>query len=117
MSGKVFNPKDNTYIIPSNTWLFFKNGNTYTPYELKQAHMLVSCREALMGYKKFERSEAFKNTYVRFGWLDKNRNSLEWIPLSQLLENYRNKTITKQQRSKLNHVCRLLFISIKDIKH
>ncbi len=127
MSGKVFNPKDNSYITISNTWLYYKvkevnvaDGTKvvhWRPYSIDNLEMLTTLKLALTGSLKHQEAAAFQKTYIRFGWLDKTLNSLEWVPLSEVLTAYKNKTLSKQQRGKLNHVCRLLFISIKDIRH
>lgn len=127
MSGKVFNPKDNSYITISNTWLYYKAKEVnvadgtkvvhWRPYSIDNLEMLTTLKLALTGSLKHQEYAAFQRTYIRFGWLDKTLNSLEWIPLSEVLKAYKNKTLSKQQRGKLNHVCRLLFISIKDIRN
>ncbi len=127
MSGKVFNPKDNSYITISNTWLYYKTKEVnvadgtkvihWRPYSIDNLEMLTTLKLALTGSLKHQEATAFQKTYIRFGWLDKTLNSLEWVPLSEVLTAYKNKTLSKQQRGKLNHVCRLLFISIKDIRH
>ena len=69
----------------------------------------------LLGDERSRLTTVWQNTYIRFGWLDKELNSLDWVSLEYLIYTYHNKMITKTNRAKLNHICRLLFISIKDI--
>ena len=127
MSGKIYNPKDDSFITLSNTWLYYKSKEVNTtegtqtvhwrPFSIDNTEMLTTIKLALTGSIAHQEAVAFQCTYIRFGWLDKTLNSLEWIPLSEVLKAYKNKTLSKQQRGKLNHVCRLLFISIKDIRN
>ena len=121
MKELLVDPNTNDTIMPSNTWLYFrkskKNVHHYEPYSLNQVEMLKTIKLALMGCKISKVSSTFKNSFIRFGWLDKGLKDLHWISLEDALKQLNSRTIKKSTRIKLDHVCRLLFISIKDIKH
>lgn len=121
MKELLVDPNTNDTITPSNTWLYFrktrKRINHFEPYSLEHADMLTTLKLGLLGDERALNSSAFKNTFIRFGWLDKGLKDLQWISLEDALKQLNSRTIKKSTRIKLDHVCRLLFISIKDIKH
>ncbi len=125
MKDPIVNPRDGSIIEPSNTWLYLKvvkaKGTPeekvlWHPYILEDRTHLETLKLGLLGDERSRLTSVWKNTYIRFGWLDKKLNSLNWVSLEYLIYTYHNKTMTKTNRAKLNHICRLLFISIKDIK-
>lgn len=120
------NTRDNSLINVSCTHLYYRNeknfavdGNeivcVYEPYDVRQLQRLNIIARALLGDEKARQDDIYHNTVVRFGWLDKSLNSLTWIPLPELVRQYKDKEISKTNKSKLMAICRLLFISIKDI--
>ena len=129
MKNPIVNPHDGSIIEPSNTWLYFKmikviinpapgENNSqviWKPYRLNQVEYLQTLKLGLLGDPRCRDTTIWRRTYIRFGWFDKELNSLEWISLDDIFQAYIDKTITKTNRAKLNHICRLLFISIKDI--
>lgn len=125
MKNLIVNPHDGSIIEPSNTWLYLKvvkaKGTLeekilWRPYKLKNHSRLETLRLGLLGDERSRLTSVWKNTYIRIGWLDKEFNSLDWVSLDYLIYTYHNKTMTKTNQAKLNYICRLLFISIKDIK-
>ena len=125
MKDPIVNPRDGSIIEPSNTWLYLKvvkaKGTPeekvlWRPYILEDRTHLETLKLGLLGGERSRLTSVWQNTYIRFGWLDKELNSLNWVSLEYLIYTYHNKTMTKTNRAKLNHICRLLFISIKDIK-
>lgn len=121
MKDVLIDSKTGDTITPSNTWLYFrktrKGINHYEPYSLERTDMLTTLKLGLLGDGRALDSATFKNTFIRFGWLDKGLKDLQWISLTEVLDQLKNKTLKKANRVKLDHVCRLLFISIKDINH
>lgn len=124
MKDPIVNPRDGSIIEPSNTWLYLKvvkaKGTPeekvlWRPYKLEDHTHLETLKLGLLGDGRSRLTTVWQNTYIRFGWLDKELNSLDWVSLEYLIYTYHNKMITKTNRAKLNHICRLLFISIKDI--
>lgn len=125
MKDPIINPHDGSIIEPSNTWLYLKvvkaKGKPeekvlWRPYKLEDRSHLETLKLSLLGDEHSRLTTVWQNTYIRFGWLDRELNSLNWVSLEYLIYTYHNKTMTKTNRAKLNHICRLLFISIKDIK-
>ena len=125
MKDPIVNPRDGSVIEPSNTWLYLQVVKTkaenkqevlWRPYKLEDRTHLETLKLGLLGDERSRLTSVWNKTYIRFGWLDKQLNSLDWVSLEYLLHTYHQKTITKTNRAKLNHICRLLFISIKDIK-
>lgn len=120
----IYDRANKTLIVPSSTWLYYRQERhndpkvvaTYWPYNINLATELKILRDAIVGDNLAKTSATYNAALVRFGWVDKGLNSLRWIPLAELVEGYKNKTISKSSRSKLSHICRLLFISLKDIK-
>lgn len=108
-------------ITVSNSWLYYrqpwKETYHYQPYSLSKIQMLNTLRLALQGDISARESSVFKSSFIRFGWLDKGLKDLHWVALADVIEDHRKGTLSKTNRTKLDHVCRLLFISIKDIKH
>lgn len=120
----IYDRVNKTLIVPSSTWLYYRQERrndpkvvaVYQPYNINLAAELLLLRNAMIGDELAKTSATYNAALVRFGWIDKGLNSLRWIPLSELVDSYRNKTISKTNRGKLSHICRLLFISLKDIK-
>lgn len=121
MQELLVNPKTGDVITVSTTWLYYrktiKGVHHYFPYSLDKQEMLKTLKLALLGEISALDSSVLKNTFIRFGWLDKNLKNLEWVCMKDVLKSHQDKTIKKSVKTKLDHVCRLLFISIKDIKH
>lgn len=120
----IYDHVNKTIIVPSTTWLYYKQAKhndehvklVYYPYNINLAAELKILRDALTGDERAKQSTVYQDTLVRFGWIDKGLNDLKWIPLPELVQSYLDKTISKTNRGKLTHICRLLFISIKDIQ-
>ena len=120
----IYDLANNTLIVPSSTWLYYRQERhndpkvvaTYWPYNINLATELQILRDAMIGDVLAKTSATYNAALVRFGWVDKGLNSLRWIPLAELVQAYKDKTISKTNRTKLSHICRLLFISLKDIK-
>lgn len=126
MNDIVINPQDGSTITRGNSWLYlrvvqkegtFEEKVHYRPYTLDDINYLKSIKLGLCGDKTQHETRIWNSTFIRFGWLDQGLSSLEWVPISKAANDYVNRTISKTNRTKLNHVCRLLFISIKDIKN
>lgn len=88
----------------------------YNPYTADDGAMLVTLRDAITGDKRARESKTYKNTVVRSGWIEPGFNSLKWLKLSDLVEGYYYNTLTPAEKRKLMEVCRLLFISVKEMK-
>ena len=52
---------------------------------------------------------------VRFGWIARNVNQLEFVPLRELLEKYKHGQLNSTEKSKFIAVCRQLNISMKQM--
>lgn len=121
MQNQLIDPHTNDVITVSNSWLYYRKpvkGVMYwNPYSLEKQDMLKTLKLALMGDKIAQESSVFQNTFIRFGWLDKGLKDLQWVSLAEALEQFKTKKLKKSIRAKLDHVCRLLFISIKDVPH
>ena len=52
-----------------------------------------------------------ENIVVRFGWMDKNLNSVEFIPLMDLVQKIRKNEASAKQRRKLTEICKQLSLS------
>lgn len=121
MQNQLINPKTQDVITVSNSWLYYrktvKGKAHWYPYSLEKKDMLITLKLALTGDEIAKDSAVFKNTFIRFGWLDKGLKDLQWVSLEEVLIQFKDKKLKKTIRAKLDHVCRLLFISIKDIKH
>ena len=121
MQEQLINPKTGHVITVSNTWLYYckrvKGVNHFYPYSLDKQEMLQTLKLALLGDVSALESSVVENTYIRFGWLDKGLKDLQWISLLDVLKAHKTKTLKRSVKTKLDHVCRLLFISIKDIRH
>lgn len=52
---------------------------------------------------------------VRFGWIARNVNQLEFVPLRELLEKYKLGQLNSTEKSKFIAVCRQLNISMKQM--
>ena len=87
----------------------------YTPFQIDDAKMLITIRDAIIGDKRARGASAYTKAHVRFGWIEPGFNSLNWIKLSDLVDGHYNNTLNVQQKRKLMEVCRVLFVSIKDI--
>lgn len=87
----------------------------YTPFQIDDAKMLITIRDALIGDKRARAAAAYTKAHVRFGWIEPGFNSLVWIKLSDLVDGHYNNTLNVQQKRKLMEVCKLVFVSIKDI--
>lgn len=120
----IYDRANKTLIVPSTTWLYYRQERhndpkvvaVYQPYNINLATELQILRDAMIGDDLAKTSATYNAALVRFGWVDKGLNSLRWIPLAELVQAYKDKTISKTNRTKLSHICRLLFISLKDIK-
>ncbi len=121
MSKVLIDPNTKNIITPSNTWLYYRRTEKgvfhYHPYSIDHTAMLKTIKLALMGDEIAKDSVVFQNSFIRFGWLDKGLKDLKWVSLPEVLSQLNEKTLKKSNRIKLDHICRLLFISIKDIKH
>lgn len=121
MNTNLVNPKNGDIITVSTTWLYYrktiKGVNYWQPYTLEKHEMLQTLKNALLGDISSLESSVLENTFIRFGWLDKGLKDLQWIALKDVLKAHQQKTLKKSVKAKLDHVCRLLFISIKDIRH
>lgn len=117
----IEHPRTKDIITISNSWLYYrqpwKENYHYQPYTLSKIQMLNTLRLALTGDVSARESSVFKSTFIRFGWLDKGLKDLRWVSLSEVINDHYTKQLSKTNRTKLDHICRLLFISIKDIKH
>lgn len=87
----------------------------YMPFEIDDSKMLITIRDALIGDERARESSAYQRTHVRFGWIESNFNSLNWIKLSDLVDGHYNNNLTASEKRKLMEVCKLLFISIKSV--
>lgn len=121
MQQQLVNPKNGDIITVSTTWLYYrktiKGVNYWLPYTLEKHEMLQTLKNAFLGDISSLESSVLENTFIRFGWLDKGLKDLQWISLKDVLKAHKEKTLKKSIKAKLDHVCRLLFISIKDIRH
>ena len=52
-------------------------------------------------------------TVIRFGWLDKTLNSLQWLPVVELYRRWCSGELTPTQKNKLNAICKALSLSRK----
>ncbi len=120
----IYDRANKTVIVPSTTWLYYRQDKkndpkvtaVYYPYNINLSEELKVLRDALMGDEVAKKSMIYEAALVRFGWLDKDLGNLRWIPLSTLVDSYIDSTISKSHRIKLSHICRLLFLSIREIK-
>lgn len=87
----------------------------YAPFTLEDHAMLVTIREALLGDKRAQESAAFLRAHMRFGWIETNFNSLEWMSVSALFHGYYTNTLTPTAKRKLMELAKVLFISIRQI--
>lgn len=88
---------------------------TYKPFTVEDNNMLISIRDALMGDTRAQKSSAYKQACVRFGWIEESFNSLKFINISQLHHDYMHNKITASDKRKFSEVLRILFISVKDV--
>jgi len=121
MQEFIVNPKNGDIITVSTTWLYYrktiKGVNYWKPYTLDKHEMLQTLKLALLGDISALESSVLGNTFIRFGWLDKGLKDLQWVSLKDVIKAHKEKTLKKSIKPKLDHICRLLFISIKDIRH
>ena len=54
---------------------------------------------------------------VRCGWMDKNLNSLQFIPLADLIKRIRSGEASSKEKRKLQEICKQLSLSMRDIVH
>ena len=54
---------------------------------------------------------------VRCGWMDKNLNSLQFIPLTDLIKRIRSGEASSKEKRKLQEICKQLSLSMRDIVH
>lgn len=52
---------------------------------------------------------------IRYGWMDKGLNKLEFLPFMELIERYHAKTATSTDKRKLNAVLKQLSLSKKRV--
>lgn len=88
---------------------------TYKPFSVEDNNMLITIRDALMGDVRAQESSAYKQACVRFGWIEESFNSLKFIEISQLHNDYMHNKLTKADKRKFSEVLRILFISVKDV--
>lgn len=121
MQEQIVNPRNGDVITVSTTWLYYRKAVKgvyhWFPYTLEKHDMLKTLKLALQGDISALESSVFENTFIRFGWLDKGLKDLRWISLKDALIAHKEKTLQKSVKTKLDHICRLLFISVKDIRH
>ena len=126
MNDLIVNQRDGSTILRANTWLYLKtikNEGTleekvhYRPYMLEDWEYLKTLKLGLFGDAASRDTRVWNSTFIRFGWLDKELSSLEWVSFAEVIEDHRKGIISKTNRNKLNHVCRLLFMSIREINH
>lgn len=87
----------------------------YAPFTLEDNAMLITIRAALLGDKRAQQSAAFLRAHIRFGWIETNFNSLNWMSVSALHHGYYTNTLTPAAKRKFMELAKVLFISIRQI--
>lgn len=113
----VFTAKDEMgreiFIHESISFLFlvevFKHKVVYVPLTFRTSDVLEQVENYLRNHSCDK--PMIENIVVRFGWMDKNLNSVEFIPLTDLVQKIRKNEASAKQRRKLTEICKQLSLS------
>ena len=109
--------KRKVYITESISFIFTvkatKKTVRYTPVTYKDPEILSEV-EAYLKNNEYN-PEVLKSLVIRFGWMDKCLNKLEFIGLEDLISKIRSKDATPTQIRKLTAICKQLSISLSSI--
>lgn len=109
--------KRKIYITESISFIFTvkatKKTARYTPVTYKDPEILSEV-EAYLKNNEYN-PEVLKSIVIRFGWMDKRLNKLEFIGLEDLVSKIRSKDATPTQIRKLTAICKQLSISLSSI--
>lgn len=87
----------------------------YQAVSFMDHQVLIEIRNLFLGIATDADLAMLDNTMIRFGWLDRTLNSLQWLPVLELYRRWCNGELTSSQKNKLNAICKALSLSRKDM--
>lgn len=87
----------------------------YEPILYTNVNMLKAIHNLFTGGLQPGDFELLDKILVRYGWMDKNLNSLRWMSIIELHQRYTNNDLTHSDKSKLNRVLQQITLSKRDV--
>lgn len=86
----------------------------YVPILFSNIHVLNCIKNLFTGCLNPAEYKTLGKVYVRYGWLDKKLNSLEWVSVLELYERFANNQLGKTDKGKLVRVLQQITLSKRD---
>ena len=88
---------------------------SYEPVLYTNIDMLNAIHNLFTGGLQPGDFELLDQILVRYGWMDKNLNSLRWMNIIDLYRRYSNNDLSHSDKSKLNRVLQQITLSKRDM--
>ena len=84
----------------------------YRAVDFRRPDVLSNIHDYMVGKNN---EDMVHNIVVRYGWMDKHLNSLEFLPIADLVKRHVDKTLTGTDKGKMIAVLRQLSLSRKKV--